>query len=122
MARLLKEVFKDVTMAPQLTPLIGLRDDQKKTALQGKEAGLEICGRGLWQTDQIAFFDIRVFNPFAKRYFSQNFCENMKLMKKRKKSIQSTSFKGSGWIVYTVSFRCHGRNGIRMDQIFLETF
>ena len=35
------------------------------------EARVDIAVKGLWISDQRAFFDIRVFNPMARRYGSQ---------------------------------------------------
>ena len=32
------------------------------------EACIDISARGVWNTGQRAFFDVRVFNPFARRY------------------------------------------------------
>ena len=36
-----------------------------------REARADIAARGFWIFGQQAFFDIRVFNPMAQRYGSQ---------------------------------------------------
>ena len=33
---------------------------------------MDISARGFWVTGQTAFFDVRVFNPIAKRYVNQD--------------------------------------------------
>ena len=38
------------------------------TAKKCDEAGLDIAVRGFWVSGQKAIFDIRVFNPIARRY------------------------------------------------------
>ena len=61
---------------------------------------LDICARGLWQAGQMAFFDVRVFNPTAKRYVNQKISktyevierEKKKLYNKRKLQIEHGSF------------------------------
>ena len=34
------------------------------------EARLDIKARGFWNRDEMAFFDVRIFNPFAKSYLN----------------------------------------------------
>ena len=70
-ALMLKTVCKDVVVEPNLQPLTGERLNEI-TAITGDEARLDVHARGFWQTGQSAFFDIRVFNPLAKRHVSQN--------------------------------------------------
>ena len=43
-----------------------------KSANVSDEARLDIAARGFWQKYEMAFFDVRVFNPFAKSYQNQN--------------------------------------------------
>ena len=70
-ALMLKTVCKDVTIEPPLQPLTG-EQLWHGSAIDGDEARLDIRARGFWQTGQNAFFDIRVFNPLAKRHVSQD--------------------------------------------------
>ena len=37
----------------------------------GNEVRLDVCARGFWQAGQMAFFDVRVFSPNARRYAKQ---------------------------------------------------
>ena len=69
-ALMLKTICNDVTTEPPLQPLTGelLRGG---SAIVGDEARLDVRARGFWQTGQNAFFDIRVFNPLAKRHVGQ---------------------------------------------------
>ena len=66
-ANLLSEVCKDVCVEPQLSSLSG-ETLVPKSANTSAEARLDISARGVWTTGQRAFFDVRVFNPFARRY------------------------------------------------------
>lgn len=84
-ANLLQETCKDVEVEPRLIPLTG--EALPPNAIQGDEARLDIAARSFWQRGQRAFFDVRVFNPFASSHVNQNlqkvFCKNEK-EKKRK--------------------------------------
>ena len=42
-----------------------------KNSNKSEEARLDISIRGFWQKEQSAFFDVRVFNPFAPSYRNQ---------------------------------------------------
>ena len=66
-ASLLGEVCKDVCIEPELSTLSG-ETLIPKSANTSDEARLDISARGVWTTGQRAFFDVRVFNPFARRY------------------------------------------------------
>ena len=64
-ANLLTEVCKDVHVEPQLQPLSG-EMFSKKTAKK-----VDVSARGFYLTVSVTFFDVRVFNPTAKRYVHQ---------------------------------------------------
>ena len=66
-ARLMAEVCSDVKVEPPLNHLTGEKL-QEKSANTSDEARLDVSARGFWVTGQRAFFDIRVFNPIARRY------------------------------------------------------
>ena len=61
---------KDIFVEPQLPQLTG--ETFQSSTLTGNEVRLDICVRGFWQTGQMKFFDVRVFNPNAKRYVNQD--------------------------------------------------
>ena len=66
--RLMSEVCTDdVKVEPPLQQLSG-EVLAEKTANRSDEARLDISSRGSWITGQRVFFDIRVFNPLARRY------------------------------------------------------
>ena len=63
------EISKDVEIEPNLLSLTG---EQLHATANGKdEARLDISIGGFWQRGQRAFFDVRVFNPFAPSYRNQ---------------------------------------------------
>jgi hypothetical protein len=61
-------VSYDVQIEPPLQPLTG--EELRHTANTGDEARLDFTARGFWQRGEMAFFDVRVFNPFAKSHFN----------------------------------------------------
>ena len=48
---------------------------------------LDVCARGFWQAGQMAFFDVRVFNPNARRYAEQELSKTYQLNEKEKKQL-----------------------------------
>ena len=70
-ANLLTKVCKDRTTAePQLQPLSGEKFSEKTSNISD-QARVDISARGFWLTGEVAFFDVRVFNPTTKRYVNQ---------------------------------------------------
>ena len=74
-ANFLTEVCKDVCVEPQLQPLSGEKFS-KKTSNKLDQARVNISAHGFWLTGQVAFFDVRVFNPTAKQYVNQELCKS----------------------------------------------
>ena len=67
-AHLLSEVCHNVGIEPHLQPLSGEILDLR-TANREDGARLDIKAQGFWGDDrECAFFDVRVFNPFAHSY------------------------------------------------------
>ena len=64
--KLLSEVCREVSKEPCLQPLSG--EQLPPSANQQDEARLDIKVRGFWNEQQDAFFDVRVFYPFAPSY------------------------------------------------------
>ena len=64
-AKTLDDVYKEVAIEPPLAPLTG-KVLGKSELNVSDEARLDIAARGFWQKYEMAFFDVRVFNPFAK--------------------------------------------------------
>ena len=68
-ASLLKDVCHDNEVEPHLYTLTG--NVLTSSANSSGESRLEIKAHGFWQRGQRAFFDVRVFNPFAKSHLNQ---------------------------------------------------
>ena len=66
LAKIIDEVAYDVRIEPPLEPLTG--EELPRNASREDEARLDIAARGFWQPSAMAFFDVRVFNPFAKTH------------------------------------------------------
>lgn len=83
-ARLLDTVANEVQTEPALQPLTG---EQLPTGANCEdEARLDISARGFWQRCEMAYFDVRVFNPFAKTHLNstiQTAFRSNETMKKR---------------------------------------
>lgn len=65
-AELLREVCNDVSVEPRLQPLNG--ECLPSAANKEDEARLDVRAKGFWNNQQDAFFDVRVFYPFASSY------------------------------------------------------
>ena len=68
-ANLLREVSTNVTVEPELQPLSG--EQLGRTANSCDLARVDIRAHSFWTNGQDAFFDVRVFYPFASSYRSQ---------------------------------------------------
>ena len=68
-ATLLKDVCHDVEVEPHLETLTG--EVLSSSANSSDEARLDFSARGFWQKGPKAFFEVRVFNPFAKSHLNQ---------------------------------------------------
>ena len=66
LAKIIDEVAYDVRIEPPLEPLTG--EELPRNASREDEARLDIAARGFWQPSAMAFFDVRVFSPFAKTH------------------------------------------------------
>ena len=82
--RQLKEVCRDVKKEPVLQPLVGI-ENLPRSSNTSSEARLDISARGFWVAGQKAFFDVRVFNPLAKRYATCDPQKSYELNEREKK-------------------------------------
>ena len=83
-ANLLKTICHDVLIEPTLQQLTG-ESLHERTANITDDARLDIAARGFWISGQRAFFDIRVFNPMARRYESQELNKAYEINEREKK-------------------------------------
>ena len=83
-ANLLKTICHDVLIEPTLQQLTG-ESLHERTANITHDACLDIAARGFWISGQRAFFDIRVFNPMARRYESQELNKAYEINEREKK-------------------------------------
>ena len=64
----MSDVCKDVKTEPDLQPLYG-ESLRYRTAITDDEARLDVRALGFWGCKSTRdYFDVRVFNPFAKSY------------------------------------------------------
>ena len=86
----LKEVCKDMRVEPRLQQLTG-----EQSTVAGNEVRLDINARGFWQAGQMAFLDVRVFNPNAKRYADIELSKAYEINEKEKGNITNAFFRSS---------------------------
>lgn len=68
-ANLLSETCNDVAVEPSMLALNG---DELERGNRQDEARLDVAARGFWQRGQRAFFDVRVFHPFARSHVNRD--------------------------------------------------
>ena len=83
-AELIDDVAHSTQVEPALQPLSG--ESIPRNANHEDDARLDIAARGFWQQCEMAFFDVRVFNPFAKSHLTRNLDAVFKSNESRKKS------------------------------------
>ena len=69
-ANILKIICRDVLIEATLQQLTGESLHERTTNITD-EACVDIAARRFWISGQWVFFDIRVFNPMARQYGSQ---------------------------------------------------
>jgi hypothetical protein len=70
LAKVINDVCNDVTTEPPLLKLTGEQQFQKSANTQD-DARLDIAARSFWVRGQRAFFDVRVFHPFARSHVTR---------------------------------------------------
>ena len=79
----MSEVHRDVTCEPQLMPLTG--EVLPNSSNKADDARADISVRSFWQDGQKAFFDVKVFNPFAQTHLKSELQKNFEISEKEKK-------------------------------------
>ena len=101
---------KDVVIEHQLLPVEGELDNVKGVE-KGEESRMDVTALGFWGSWQRAFFDIRVFDPFAPSYAKKSISSLLQTHEKEKKKkygrrireIEKSSFTP---LIFTVSGGC----------------
>jgi hypothetical protein len=83
LAATIDEVAYDVSIEPPLTPLSG--EILPSSANTADDARVDIAARGFWQRCEKAFFDVRVFNPYASTHRNQTLTSSFNNNEKEKK-------------------------------------
>ena len=68
-ASVLMDVYHNFEVEPHFQTLTG--ELLTSSADSSDEAHFDVTTRGFWQRGQLAFFDVSVFNPFAKSHLNQ---------------------------------------------------
>ena len=83
LSKIFEEVCTDVSIEPPLLPITG--EDLARKVNTADEARLDIAARGFWQRGEKAFFDVRIFNPFAASYSNKKLQNVIKANEREKK-------------------------------------
>ena len=83
LASLTKEICNDVEIEPHLLEISG--ESFSKSTNSQDEARLDFSARSFWQHGERAFFDVRVFNPFAPSHLNQDLQKSFNANEKEKK-------------------------------------
>ena len=57
----------------------------EKSAITTDEVRCDVSTRGFWSAGQVAFLNVRVFNPNANRYANQSLKKTYEIYEKEKK-------------------------------------
>ena len=82
-ASLLSDCHRDVHVEPTLTPLTV--EQFPASNITTDDARVDIAARGVWVKGQMAYFDVRVFNPTAKSYLNSELTTSHKTNEQTKK-------------------------------------
>ena len=70
-------------LEPPLQPLTG-EELCERSAITINEACYDVSARGFWSAGQVAFLDVRVFNPNTNRYVKQSLKKTYEIQEKEK--------------------------------------
>ena len=111
-------------MCEQNPPLQPLTGEQVDSTNCDEGARLDISARGFWQRGELAFFDVRVFNPFAKTHLSkklENVFREQESMKKREYNDRVIKIEhGSFTPIITSAYGGFGRETSRFISMLIE--
>ena len=67
---MLSECCKDVAIEPPLQEVTG--EVLPPSAIKSDDARMDVAARGFWVKGQVAYFDVKVYNPIAKTYLPKS--------------------------------------------------
>ncbi|XP_076042251.1 uncharacterized protein LOC143026133 [Oratosquilla oratoria] len=118
-AQMLQEVCKDGTIEPTLLPLGG-ENFRFRTSNTSDEARMDVNARGFWTRGQLAFFDMRIFDPMAPCYnltieasHSRNEYEKIRMYEERIQNVDQGSFT-------PITFTTSGGMGPRAKAFYVR--
>ena len=114
----LDEVAYDVTTEPALAPLSG--EVLPLSANSADDARVDIAARGFWQRCGKAFFDVRVFNPYALTYRNRSLSSNFKTNEEKKRQYNQRVIEIEHGSFAPLVFSAYGGCG-RETEHFLST-
>ena len=121
-AKVLNEVAYDVETEPALQPLTG--ENLPQSTNTDDQARLDIAARGFWQRGEKAFFDVRVFNPFAKTHLSTKLSTVFSSNEERKKREYNERVirieHGTFTPIVTSAYGGYGRETSRFLSVLIE--
>ena len=88
---MLHEVCRNVSIEPALQPLTG--ENLNRSAITSNESRVDVSALDFWVRGQQAFFDVRVFNPFAKRHAKKSLLKSFAINEKEKKMSYNSRVK-----------------------------
>ena len=83
LAKMFEETCRDINTEPALLPLTG--EVINPRIIKSDNARLDISAVGFWTRGEQAFFDTRIFNPFALKHRRQNLAKAFKSNEAEKK-------------------------------------
>ena len=128
-AKLLSGVCHDVQVQPILLPLTGERMEHC-TAIETKEARLDIRANGFWIRGQQAFLDVKVFDPNSCRYSNSSLLQCYTTNEKEKKrnysqrimQVQQETFIPLVFSIYGGMGREYQAFYSRLSELLLERY
>jgi hypothetical protein len=116
-AKLLAESYKNVYVEPDLTPLTG--EIFPASTITTDEARVDIAARGVWVKGQMAYFDVRVFNPIAKSYLNSELSSAHRSNEQTKKRSYNKRIQTVDQGSFTpLVFSCYGGMGRECSMFY----
>ena len=117
-AEIAREVSNHVIVEPTLTPLTG-EQLMHKSAIKSDASRTDVAVRDFWVRGQLAYVDIRVFNPLAKSYLNQSLQSAHRKNENEKKRAYNERIQTIEAGTFTpLVFTCFGGMSRECDRFF----